>query len=122
MSSDCQGMVGVFDGHGGKEVAIYCRQHLAEVFKGLSEASASNGMKSADPNDRLKENLRETFHAMDTKLRTKDAQEEIKQIKGGPPPQTAEEIHAEIQRDLQSCRESAADGGKINGAEARNVF
>jgi len=120
LTNNCQGMVGVFDGHGGKEVALYVKEKFGQVFR---EAGEKVDASITDSSERLKSHLIETFHGLDDDLRKADAQVDLRRFKGGPQTdKSAEEIHAEIQRDLQQCRENAADGGKINVTEARSLM
>ena len=68
---------GVFDGHGGREVAIYCGNHysniLAEQRKLIDEESTA-------------EWLRRSFLDVDTALRAADGKQEIADLRKAQPP------------------------------------
>lgn len=65
-------MFAVFDGHGGKEVARFCEQHMPNV---LLEESSSKA-------DRLDDVLSSTFHRVDDMLRSEAHWHELIQLKG----------------------------------------
>ncbi|CAD8157051.1 unnamed protein product [Paramecium octaurelia] len=64
---------GVFDGHGGKEVAQFVEKHFIE------ELQKNKNFKD----QKFEDALRETFLKMDELLLTPEGQKEINQIKGG---------------------------------------
>ncbi|CAD8176664.1 unnamed protein product [Paramecium pentaurelia] len=64
---------GVFDGHGGKEVAIFVERHFIE------ELQKNKNFKD----QKFEDALRETFLKMDELLLTPEGQKEINSIKGG---------------------------------------
>ncbi|CAD8094195.1 unnamed protein product [Paramecium sonneborni] len=64
---------GVFDGHGGKEVALFVEKHF------LEELQKNKNFKD----QKFEEALKETFLKMDELLITPEGQKEINQIKGG---------------------------------------
>jgi len=66
-------LFGVFDGHGGKEVARYVADHLIEELK-RNPAYQSRDYKKA---------LEETFLRMDDLLNTDDGKRELSKIKNG---------------------------------------
>lgn len=53
---------GVFDGHGGKEVAVFCKENIQAMFEKQLEAAKGD----------YKEALRRTVHELDTKVREED--------------------------------------------------
>ncbi|KAK3727802.1 hypothetical protein QZH41_008221 [Actinostola sp. cb2023] len=65
-------LFGVFDGHGGSEVAIYARKHLADVLK------TTDGYK----NGNTKQGLTETFFKLDEDMITEKGLIELKEIAG----------------------------------------
>ena len=70
---------GVFDGHGGKEVAIFVERHFcAELLKNPSFTS-----------NRIEQSLRETFLQMDRLILTKDGQKELSRIQKDLPETTS---------------------------------
>lgn len=56
---------GVFDGHGGKEVAEFCKENIQKI---LEENLSS--LKNVD--DKYKEALKKTFFALDEKVHKQD--------------------------------------------------
>lgn len=76
------GIYGVFDGHGGREVAKFCREHLAAELIGLD--SFQQG--------RIGEALIQVFHRMDEMLRLPETTAELDRHRGNggrapaPPP------------------------------------
>ena len=61
---------GVFDGHGGKEVAQFVKNHFTETFLSNSELQKDN----------IKEALKQTFLKMDDLMRTPEGKEELKKL------------------------------------------
>eukprot|EP01103_Thecamoeba_quadrilineata_P019494 TRINITY_DN7918_c0_g1_i1.p1 TRINITY_DN7918_c0_g1~~TRINITY_DN7918_c0_g1_i1.p1 ORF type:complete len:355 (+),score=63.01 TRINITY_DN7918_c0_g1_i1:21-1085(+) len=70
-------LFGVFDGHGGKEVAHFTSRHLSETLK--SRPSYSTDLGTA---------LQEAFLNLDDQMRTKEGRKELKEIKQTPAPST----------------------------------
>ncbi|CAD8085270.1 unnamed protein product [Paramecium primaurelia] len=64
---------GIFDGHGGKEIAIFVERHFIE------ELQRNKNFKD----QKFQEALQETFLKMDELILTPEGQKEINQIKGG---------------------------------------
>ena len=64
---------GVFDGHGGKEVALYVEKHF------VVELRKNENFK----NEKMELALRETFLKMDLMLVTPEGKRELQQIKSG---------------------------------------
>ena len=69
-------MFGVFDGHGGKEVAHFTKQHLGNIIR------ASDSYKSK----KYDEALRESFLRIDEDLEKDWGREEIANMKRKEPP------------------------------------
>jgi len=65
-------LFGVFDGHGGKEVAKFCEKHFVEEFL------ASEGIKKKDYDKALKD----TFLRMDELLKDPKNKAEIRALAG----------------------------------------
>ena len=65
----------VYDGHGGSEVAQYCAKYLPEFLK-------SHVNEFRDQTD-LKEALRQLFLKFDEKLKSEEAQRELKELRDG---------------------------------------
>jgi serine/threonine protein phosphatase PrpC len=63
----------VFDGHGGKEVAVFCEKYFGSELKKNSHFKADGDMTKA---------LTETFLIMDEMLESLDGQKELAEIKG----------------------------------------
>lgn len=66
-------LFGVFDGHGGKEVAKFCAVHMARVLKG------TDGYKQGN----LSEALRQAYLGMDEVMKKKEHMAELEAFKGG---------------------------------------
>lgn len=62
---------GVFDGHGGSEVALFCQKYLAEEFQRLSDPDESS----------IEDSLVQVFHRVDDMLRDNKYAEELEQLK-----------------------------------------
>ena len=71
-----QALFGIFDGHGGKEVAHYCKNWLEECLNENAEFKAKN----------YKEGLRQGFLALDDRLENKGGLEEVADMKRREPP------------------------------------
>lgn len=67
-------LFGVFDGHGGKEVAKYCAAHFAEALE------KNESFKAGD----YKKALEQTFLKMDELIQTAEGQESLKMLKEEP--------------------------------------
>lgn len=64
---------GVFDGHGGKEVALFCAAHLPQALV------ISDGYQQGD----LRAALEQTYLQMDELMTRQENKEELKALKGG---------------------------------------
>ena len=64
-------LFGVFDGHGGAEVAKFCQRYMVKEFQSLKEN------KDGD----VEESLISVFHRMDEMLRDQQYMQEIEQLK-----------------------------------------
>lgn len=65
-----EGFFGVFDGHGGKEVALFCSREIVSVFTGL-ESYTRKDYETA---------LKECFIALDAQLGCAEGQNKIVEI------------------------------------------
>jgi len=70
---------GVFDGHGGREVAIFTQSHYEDILKRNENYKAGN----------YKEALRESFLQVDKEIAAEDGQEELANMKKKSPPNRA---------------------------------
>jgi len=71
-------LFGVFDGHGGAEVAEFCRRHLPDELKHrLSQGGASSSTSL------FEEAFRDTFHAMDDLLGQPEGDRELLSLRKG---------------------------------------
>eukprot|EP00344_Euplotes_crassus_P001598 CAMPEP_0196994388 /NCGR_PEP_ID=MMETSP1380-20130617/691_1 /TAXON_ID=5936 /ORGANISM="Euplotes crassus, Strain CT5" /LENGTH=152 /DNA_ID=CAMNT_0042409745 /DNA_START=114 /DNA_END=572 /DNA_ORIENTATION=+ len=83
-------LFGVFDGHGGKEVAMYAARELIQTFKD-SFPSKANPFKGStvdedllDP-DSVEQALINSFIGIDKKLSTKQVKKELMEIRNNNP-------------------------------------
>jgi len=70
---DSLSLFGVFDGHGGKEVAHFVSRHFSETLKSRSNYPADLGT-----------GLQDSFLNLDEQMRTKDGRKELREIKQTP--------------------------------------
>ena len=63
MNSESKSLFGVFDGHGGREVAVYCGNHYADILSQKKELIQSKG---------IEEWLRRSFLDVDVAVATDD--------------------------------------------------
>lgn len=77
MDNENKALFGVFDGHGGREVAIYCGNHYVDILtdqrKLIDEESTA-------------EWLRRSFLDVDTALRGESGKKEIGDLRRAQPP------------------------------------
>ena len=73
------GIYGVFDGHGGREVAQFCSKHLLQVWR------SSKGLKEG----KIPESLAETFLGMDDLMRTEASHLELEELAKKPEKESA---------------------------------
>ncbi len=79
-------LFGVFDGHGGKEVAMYVAENMVQTFKS-SFPKKSNPFKKSPPNEDLmdpetvEQALINTFIDIDKQLSTKAVKKELMEIR-----------------------------------------
>eukprot|EP01103_Thecamoeba_quadrilineata_P001470 TRINITY_DN11329_c0_g1_i1.p1 TRINITY_DN11329_c0_g1~~TRINITY_DN11329_c0_g1_i1.p1 ORF type:complete len:361 (-),score=103.43 TRINITY_DN11329_c0_g1_i1:134-1216(-) len=66
-------LFGVFDGHGGKEVAHFATRHLSETLKSRPNYKTDLGTS-----------LQESFLELDVQMRTKEGRRELREIKKTP--------------------------------------
>ena len=64
------GCFGVFDGHGGKETAIFVTKHFMEIFK--ATRNYKEGL--------MPQALRDTFLDLDERMKLKKGQKELRRI------------------------------------------
>ena len=70
-------MFGVFDGHGGREVAIYCNLNYQKILKNSANLIKENGEQ---------EWLRRSFLAVDDELRTVKGYNQLGDLRREKPP------------------------------------
>lgn len=132
------GMFGVFDGHGGQEVAVFCREHMpTEVCRLLSGGEAEASSSSAAPGDGMGNGscavdsskidsafmgstLRQAFHTMDRMLEQPTYQKALLGMKEKPVGADEQGIDArpkpKIATTLQSSIQSELDQAKGKGS------
>ena len=77
MGNENKALFGVFDGHGGREVAIYCGNHYIDILK--SQSKLIDEISTA-------EWLRRSFLDVDKELRADDGKKEIADLRKEKPP------------------------------------
>lgn len=132
---------GVFDGHGGREVAHFVREHLPdEVRRQLRRVREEEG--PVPPNRAFGEALKQGFHSMDDMLRSPDHERELLSLKQGagrgssaagsgssgdgdedgePDAQKPKVVNA-LQSSINSDLAQARDKGALSKDEAQNVM
>ncbi|CAJ1417882.1 unnamed protein product [Effrenium voratum] len=144
-------LFGVFDGHGGAEVAAFCKQHMPdEIRRQLRKQLASGASLSGDS---LGEVLTASFHAMDDMLRSPEHERQLLALKQAARPaqrgvgasssssspdssgSSSSESEAEekdkkrkprgvlsiLSNSIQSDLEQARDKGSLSREEAKQV-
>jgi protein phosphatase 1G len=77
MENENKALFGVFDGHGGREVAIYCGNHYGQILTDQSKLIDEESTA---------EWLRRSFLDVDTALRTEPGKKEIADLRRAKPP------------------------------------
>lgn len=91
---------GVFDGHGGKEVALYCSRHLHEEFK------KNQAYKEGD----LKQALIDSFLAMDVNMVHESGREELTELMGrGGAKEGVSDLNAKMRAAILARARQGAD-------------
>ena len=80
LGDENKALFGVFDGHGGREVAVFCNKHYETILDETRDT-----IKSSDE----KEWLRQSFLKVDDKLRLPGGQNEIGDLRREKPPKKA---------------------------------
>lgn len=98
--TDDNSLFGVYDGHGGSEVALYCALHLSNTLKDL--ASYQDG--------KYETALKETFMALDKELLKPEVVRELKvladrDLEDAPPTKEDIENMEAIRQDEEECEE-----------------
>jgi len=152
LGAECAGLslFGVFDGHGGKEVALFCERHVPlEVQRQIVELRGrGNGSlsSSSSPGHGKEDKASDTavlaaamvgsFHAMDDKLRQSDNQCELLALKQGVTDNSASSAGASgdtatsgkaraasvLHNSIQSELEQAKENGKLTREEVTRVM
>jgi serine/threonine protein phosphatase PrpC len=77
MGSDRKALFGVFDGHGGREVAVWCHNHYQDIL-----TNSQNKIQDSS----VEEWLRTSFLAVDDELRKPEGQNELGDLRRAQPP------------------------------------
>lgn len=86
---DNMAFFGVFDGHGGREVAAFCEKHLPDALqRNVSSVQSSCQLcpdteLRTESGGRLGQALRQSFHEMDDMLRSPDRRQELMAFRRG---------------------------------------
>ncbi|CAE7249263.1 ptc2 [Symbiodinium pilosum] len=109
-------LFGVFDGHGGAEVAAFCKQHLPdEIRRQLRKRLADGARLSGDV---LGEALISAFHAMDDMLRSPEHERQLLALKQAVRP-SAKGIGAAASSSSGSSSDSGSSSGSDSEAEEK---
>lgn len=102
-------LFGVFDGHGGKEVALYCAKHFVNVLENTPSMAVHNPRAA----------LKECFLTLDESLKREDVIRELKELGDLPDgpidPTEADDLQAEAEMPIE---ELMAKYGVSVGANA----
>lgn len=77
MDTEDYSLFGVFDGHGGREVAVYCQNHYEGILKNQRELMTKEGVETW---------LKQSFLKVDDELRTDTGQNELGDLRRAKPP------------------------------------
>ena len=77
IDSGKKALFGVFDGHGGREVAVFCNNHYEEILEKHKDLLNKDGER---------EWLRMSFLKVDEELRTEKGQNELGDLRRAKPP------------------------------------
>lgn len=77
LGSESKSLFGVFDGHGGREVAVYCSDHYGQILSDKTSVIDEQG---------IEEWLRRSFLDVDTALRTEEGQTKLGNLRREKPP------------------------------------
>ncbi|XP_051630818.1 protein phosphatase 1G-like [Manacus candei] len=86
-------MFSIYDGHGGKEVALYCAKYLPEIIKD----------QKAYKEGKLQKALEDAFLAIDAKLTTEEVIKELSQLARWPQGDENEKVADENDANGQNC-------------------
>lgn len=127
---------GVFDGHGGKEVALFCRDHVPGEIRRQLDRHCGALPKGASPgHSQGGRALRETFHAVDELLRLPERAGELLALKqgrsgdgegaasgGGEAPGKKGKVMSHLHNSIQSDLAQARGKGSLSKDEAKEVI
>jgi len=131
-------LFGVFDGHGGKQVALFCREHMPGLVLGQMAEQLQGGGWEERP-EALGASMRNSFHSVDDMLREPEHQRRLIELKQEQPnvqsgssvssssgsagaesrqSRTVGALHSSIQDDLKAARGK----GKVTKEEAAKLM
>ncbi|CAK9027895.1 Protein phosphatase 2C homolog 2 (PP2C-2) [Durusdinium trenchii] len=105
------GMYGVFDGHGGREVAAFCQQHMPQEF--LSLARHSQDIFAA---------LRAAFPRMDDMLRAREYHEELLSYRNSRESGGSEVPVEDLQNSIKDDMAEARNRGALSKEGAEHIL
>jgi len=111
-------LFGVFDGHGGREVAFFCRDHVPEEVSRLLQLTPGAASSTSPPRPTLDpallgESLKGAFHSVDRLLEKEEYAGEVRGHKeqdgrGGNLQQAQDALKANVQESLNQAKDKGA--------------
>lgn len=81
-----EALFGVFDGHGGREVAVYCGEYYRKILNEKKPGDVKPPDGGSGHDAQVEEWLRQSFLAVDDKLRSKEGKEVLADYRRAQPP------------------------------------
>jgi serine/threonine protein phosphatase PrpC len=83
---------GVFDGHGGPEVARFCALYIVSVLQQLIQQLMCSSSKEINVNEIMGKALKDTFHALDRLIDDPSKKDELMKLRVLAPPRTEQRV------------------------------
>jgi len=120
-------LFGVFDGHGGKEVALFCKEQVPPVFRKHLGQAPEDGDKLVAA---IRDAITRTFHEMDDMLRVPECYKQVfaskfadaaSGSKSSSKPRAIEMMEAKLKERVMADMEAAKRDGGIGKEEAEKL-